>query len=109
MLDIALPVLDKEATKKNVLTALNKYRIYLKNNKGKKERSNYIETMDEALYKLESECDRAIIQKYMSKSKVNRFELIRELNLSEGDYYRKRNRAFYAYAYELGIEMELNK
>ncbi|HFK1711814.1 TPA: ArpU family transcriptional regulator [Bacillus mycoides] len=107
MLDIELPVLDKEATKKNVLTALHKYRIYSKNNSGKEERSNYIKTMDEALYKLESECDRTIIQKYMSKRKVNRFELIRELNLSEGDYYRKRNRAFYAY--ELGIEMDLNK
>lgn len=47
--------------KNGVLGALHKYRIYLKNNNGKKERSNYIETMDEALYKLESECDRAII------------------------------------------------
>ncbi|RAS94560.1 ArpU family transcriptional regulator [Bacillus cereus] len=109
MLDIELPVLNKEATKKNVLTALHKYRIYLKNNNGKKERSNYIETMDEALYKLESECDRAIIQKYMSKNKVNRFELIRELNLSEGNYYRKRNQAFYNYAYVLGIDIALDK
>ncbi|HDW8004465.1 TPA: ArpU family transcriptional regulator [Bacillus cereus] len=109
MLDIELPVLDEKATKKNVLAALYKYRIYLKSDKGNKERKNYIKKMNEALYRLESECDRIIIRKYMFKSKVNRFELIRELNLSEGDYYRKRNQAFYNYAYELGIDIMKNE
>ncbi|WP_254489203.1 hypothetical protein [Bacillus thuringiensis] len=107
MLDIALPVLDEKVTKKNVLAALHKYRIYLKNDNGDRDRNIYIEKMNKALNKLESEYDKKIIRKYMSKNKVNRFELMRELCVSEGDYYRKRNQAFYRYAYALGIEVTI--
>ncbi|MDA2169321.1 MULTISPECIES: ArpU family transcriptional regulator [Bacillus cereus group] len=121
MLNIELPVLNKEATKENVLKAIKKYRLFMKCNylnerilskenilkeNAKEERINYIIAMNKGLEKLDIESDRIIIQKYLLKNRVNRYEIMKELNLSEGDYYRKRNTAFYNYAYALGIEVE---
>ncbi|HDR8051489.1 MULTISPECIES: ArpU family transcriptional regulator [Bacillus cereus group] len=116
MLNIELPVLNKEATKENVLKAIKKYRLFMKCNylnetilskeNAKEERINYIIAMNKGLEKLDIESDRIIIQKYLLKNRVNRYEVMKELNLSEGDYYRKRNTAFYNYAYALGIEVE---
>jgi len=121
MLNIELPVLNKEATKENVLKAIKKYRLFMKCNylnetilskenifkeNAKEERINYIIAMNKGLEKLDIESDRIIIQKYLLKNRVNRYEVMKELNLSEGDYYRKRNIAFYNYAYALGIEVE---
>ena len=116
MLNIELPVLNKEATKENVLKAIKKYRLFMKCNylnetilskeNAKEERINYIIAMNKGLEKLDIESDRIIIRKYLLKNRVNRYEVMKELNLSEGDYYRKRNTAFYNYAYALGIEVE---
>lgn len=61
--------------------------------------------MNVALDKLDILYDRLIIKEYMKRTKVNRFKLISELSLSEGDYYRKRNSAFFRFARVLGIEV----
>lgn len=123
MLDIALPVLNKEQTKKNVLQALKKYRLFLLNiderdiervQDGKVigvsetvlERINYIQEIRKGVEKLD-EWDRQLIElAYLGKEKTSWVKMCRLLNMSQPDYYRKRNRALCELAYKLEIEVE---
>ncbi|WP_087095092.1 ArpU family transcriptional regulator, partial [Bacillus cytotoxicus] len=43
---------------------------------------------------------------YLGKEKHSWVKMCRVLNMTQGDYYRKRNKAFYELAYKLGIEVE---
>ncbi|PEC62930.1 ArpU family phage packaging/lysis transcriptional regulator [Bacillus toyonensis] len=123
MLDIALPVLNKEQTKKNVLQALKKYHLFLLSiderdiervqngkvidmSKTVLERINYIQEIRKGVEKL-NEWDKQLIElAYLGKEKVSWIKMCRTLNISQPDYYRKRNRALCELAYKLGIEVE---
>ncbi|KAB2396775.1 ArpU family transcriptional regulator [Bacillus cereus] len=123
MLDIALPVLNKEQTKKNVLQALKKYHLFLssiderdidriQNDKGGGvsktvlERINYIQEIRKGVGKLDA-WDRQLIElAYLGKEKPSWIKMCRMLNMSQPDYYRKRNKALCDLAYRLGIEVE---
>ncbi|MEH7046822.1 ArpU family phage packaging/lysis transcriptional regulator [Bacillus thuringiensis] len=122
MLDIALPVLNKEQTKKNVLQALKKYHLFLSSidesdiervqngkvigmSKTLLERINYIQEIRKGVEKLD-EWDRQLIElAYLGKEKPSWVKVCRILNMSQADYYRKRNKALCRLAYNLGIEI----
>lgn len=82
---------------------------FYKNKNKTKDRIDYINDMNVALQKLVNKEDKKIIQEYMLREKVNRFRVIRELNISEGSYYRIRNKAFYNFAYVLEQLQKKNK
>ncbi|CAM3858862.1 ArpU family transcriptional regulator [Bacillus paranthracis] len=123
MLDIALPVLNKEQTKKNVLQALKKYHLFLLSiderdiervqngkvigmSKTVLERINYIQEIRKGVGKLNA-CEKQLIElAYLGKEKPSWVKMCRILNMSQPDYYRKRNRALCELAYKLGIEVE---
>lgn len=123
MLDIALPVLNKEQTKKNVLQALKKYHLFLSKiderdiervqngkvigmSKTVLERINYIQEIRKGVGKLNA-CEKQLIElAYLGKEKPSWVKMCRILNMSQPDYYRKRNRALCELAYRLGIEVE---
>ncbi|TKI46921.1 ArpU family phage packaging/lysis transcriptional regulator [Bacillus mycoides] len=123
MLDIALPVLNKEQTKKNVLQALKKYHLLLSSiderdiervqndkvigvSKTFLERINYIQEIRKGVGKLDA-CDKQLIElAYLGKEKPSWVKMCRMLNMSQPDYYRKRNRALCELAYRLEIEIE---
>ncbi|HHZ5402711.1 TPA: ArpU family phage packaging/lysis transcriptional regulator [Bacillus cereus] len=123
MLDIALPVLDKEQTKKNVLQALKKYHLFLSciderdiervqngkvigMSKTLLERINYIQEIRKGLEKLDAWDKQLIELAYLGKEKPSWIKICRILNMSQPDYYRKRNKALCELAYRLGIEVE---
>lgn len=127
MLDIALPVLNKEQTKKNVLQALKKYHLFLSRinerdiervqtgkvigmSKTVLERIDYILEIRKGVEKLD-EWDRQLIElAYLGKEKPSWVKMCRVLNMSQPDYYRKRNKALCSLAYKLAIEVEeINK
>ncbi|MCZ6942650.1 DUF1492 domain-containing protein [Bacillus mycoides] len=123
MLDIALPVLNKEQTKKNVLQALKKYHLFLSTiderdiervqngkvigmSKTLLERINYIQEIRKGVEKLD-EWDRQLIDlAYLGREKPSWVKMCRILNMSQPDYYRKRNKALCELAYKLEIEVE---
>ncbi|MGK8607624.1 DUF1492 domain-containing protein [Bacillus thuringiensis] len=125
MLDIALPVLNKEQTKKNVLQALKKYHLFLLSiderdiervqngkvigmSKTVLERINYIQEIRKGVERLD-EWDKKLIElAYLGKGKPSWIKMCRILNMSQPDYYRKRNKALCELAYNLGIEVEEN-
>lgn len=127
MLDIALPVLNKEQTKKNVLQALKKYRLFLLNiderdiehvqngkvigmSKTVLERINYIQEIRKGVEKLDFLDKQLIELAYLGKEKPSWIKMCRILNMSHPNYYRKRNKALCELAYKLGIEAEeMNK
>ncbi|AJH83147.1 DUF1492 domain-containing protein [Bacillus thuringiensis] len=123
MLDIALPVLNKEQTKKNVLQALKKYHLFLSSiderdiervqnckaidmSKTFLERINYIQEIRKGVEKLDAWDKQLIELAYLGREKPSWVKMCRILNMSQPDYYRKRNRALYELAYKLGIEVE---
>jgi len=123
MLDIALPVLNKEQTKKNVLQALKKYHLFLSSiderniervqdgkvigmSKTVLERINYILEIRKGVGKLDAWDKQLIELAYLGKEKPSWVKMCRILNMSQPDYYRKRNRALVELAYRLGIEVE---
>ncbi|PGQ52658.1 ArpU family transcriptional regulator [Bacillus cereus] len=123
MLDIALPVLNKEQTKKNVLQALKKYHLFLSSiderdiervqggkvigiSKTVLERINYIQEIRKGVEKLNMWDKKLIELAYLGKEKPSWVKMCRVLNMSQPDYYRKRNRALFELAYKLGIEVE---
>ncbi|MGG0759114.1 ArpU family transcriptional regulator [Bacillus paramycoides] len=123
MLDIALPVLNKEQTKKNTLQALKKYHLFLSSiderdiervqngkvigmSKTVLERISYIQEIRKGVEKLD-EWDKQLIElAYLGKEKPSWVKMCRVLNKSQPDYYRKRNKALCELAYRLGIEIE---
>lgn len=123
MLDIALPVLNKEQTKKNVLQALKKYHLFLSSiderdiecvqdskvigiSKTVLERINYIQEIRKGVEKLNMWDKKLIELAYLGKEKPSWVKMCRVLNMSQPNYYRKRNRALFELAYKLGIEVE---
>ncbi|PHB89622.1 ArpU family transcriptional regulator [Bacillus toyonensis] len=123
MLDIALPVLNKEQTKKNVLQALKKYHLFLSSidkrdiervqdgkvinmSKTVLERINYIHEIRKGVGKLDAWDKQLIELAYLGKEKPSWIKMCRMLNMSQPDYYRKRNKALCELAYKLGIEVE---
>ncbi|MGF1437908.1 DUF1492 domain-containing protein [Bacillus thuringiensis] len=123
MLDIALPVLNKEQTKKNVLQALKKYYLFLSSiderdiervQDGKVigvsetvlERINYIQEIRKGVEELNMLDKQLIELAYLGKEKPNWVKVCRILNMSQADYYRKRNKALCELAYKLGVEVE---
>ncbi|MGE7630531.1 DUF1492 domain-containing protein [Bacillus cereus] len=123
MLDIALPVLNKEQTKKNVLQALKKYHLFLSNiderdiesvqdgkdigiSKKLLERINYIQEIRKGVEKLDAWDKQLIELAYLGKERPSWIKMCRALNMSQPDYYRKRNKALCELAYRLGIEVE---
>lgn len=123
MLDIALPVLNKEQTKKNVLQALKKYHLFLSSiderniervqdgkvigmSKTVLERINYILEIRKGVGKLDAWDKQLIELAYLGKEKSSWVKMCRILNMSQPDYYRKRNKALCELAYRLGIEVE---
>ncbi|QHV45449.1 DUF1492 domain-containing protein [Bacillus cereus] len=123
MLDIALPVLNKEQTKKNVLQALKKYHLFLSSiderdiervqdgkvigmSKAVLERINYIQEIRKGVGKLDAWDKQLIELAYLEKEKLSWIKMCRILNMSQADYYRKRNKALCELAYKLGIEAE---
>ncbi|SFC02237.1 phage transcriptional activator, RinA family/phage transcriptional regulator, ArpU family [Bacillus sp. 491mf] len=123
MLDIALPVLNKEKTKKNVLQALKKYRLFLSSiderdiqcvRDGKMivmskivlERINYIQEIRKGVEKLNARDKQLIELAYLEKEKPSWVKMCRILNMSQPDYYRKRSKALCDLSYKLGIEVE---
>ncbi|OJE00555.1 ArpU family transcriptional regulator [Bacillus cereus] len=124
MLDIALPVLNKEQTKKNVLQALKKYHLFLSSiderdiervqngkvismSKTLLERIHYIQEIRKGVEKLDAWDKQLIELAYLGKEKSSWVKMCRILNMSQPDYYRKRNRALCELAYKLGIEVEV--
>ncbi|PEO20172.1 ArpU family transcriptional regulator [Bacillus wiedmannii] len=123
MLDIALPVLNKEQTKKNVLQALKKYHLFLSSiderdiervqdgkvigmSKSVLERINYIQEIRKGVGKMDAWDKQLIELAYLGKEKASWIKMCRILNMSQPDYYRKRNKALCELAYKLGIEVE---
>ncbi|MDP7981020.1 ArpU family phage packaging/lysis transcriptional regulator [Bacillus multifaciens] len=123
MLDIDLPELNREETKKNVLKALKKYRLFLSNIDEKTiervyneetdgisekiiKRVSYIVDIRKGVNKLNLYDKQLIELAYLGKEKHSWVKMCRELNMSQPDYYRKRNKALYELAYKLGIEVE---
>lgn len=123
MLDIALPVLNKEQTKKNVLQALKKYHLFLSSidekdiervqdgkvigmSKAVLERINYIQEIRKGVGKMDAWDKQLIELAYLGKEKPSWIKMCRILNMSQPDYYRKRNKAMCELAYKLGIEVE---
>ncbi|PFR78381.1 ArpU family transcriptional regulator [Bacillus cereus] len=123
MLDIALPVLNKEQTKKNVLQALKKYYLFLSSidekdiervqngkvigmSKTLLERINYIQEIRKGVEKLDAWDKQLIELAYLGKEKPSWIKMCRILNMSQPDYYRKRSKALCELAYRLGIEVE---
>ncbi|MED0958234.1 ArpU family transcriptional regulator [Bacillus paramycoides] len=123
MLGIVLPVLNKEQTKKNVLQALKKYHLFLSSiderdiervqdgkvigvSKAVLERINYIQEIRKGVEKLNVWDKQLIELAYLGKENPSWVKMCRILNMSQPDYYRKRNRALCELAYRLGIEVE---
>ncbi|WP_161520504.1 DUF1492 domain-containing protein [Bacillus cereus] len=126
MLDIALPVLNKEQTKKNVLQALKKYHLFLSSiderdiervqdgkmigmSKTVLERINYILEIRKGVEKLDEWDEQLIELAYLGKENPSWVKMCRMLNMSQADYYRKRNKALCKLAYKLGLEAEENR
>lgn len=122
-MDIALPVLNKEQTKKNVLQALKKYHLFLSSidekdiervqngkvigvSKTFLERINYIQEIRKGVEKLDAWDKQLIELAYLGKEKPSWIKMCRLLNMSQPDYYRKRNKALCELAYKLEIEVE---
>ncbi|MEM5650788.1 ArpU family transcriptional regulator [Bacillus thuringiensis] len=123
MLYIALPVLNKEQTKKNVLQALKKYHLFLSSidekdiervqngkvigvSKTLLERINYIQEIRKGVEKLDAWDKQLIELAYLGKENPSWIKMCRLLNMSQPDYYRKRNKALCELAYKLEIEVE---
>ncbi|MGG0516606.1 DUF1492 domain-containing protein [Bacillus pseudomycoides] len=123
MFDIALPVLNKDRTKKNVLQALKKYHLFLSSiderdiervqngkvigmSKTLLERINYIQEIRKGVEKLNALDKQLIELAYLGKENPSWVKMCRILNMSQPDYYRKRNKALCELAYKLGIEVE---
>ncbi|MGI2733970.1 ArpU family transcriptional regulator [Bacillus cytotoxicus] len=126
MLDIELPELNKEETKKNVLKALKKYRLFLssiteeiiervKNDETEGisekniKRAEFILDIRKGVSKLNLYDKQLIELAYLGREKHSWVKMCRVLNMSQPDYYRKRNKALYELAYKLGIEVEENR
>lgn len=122
MLDIALPVLNKEQKKKNVLQALKKYKLYV-SSISKEDRkaieAGYVvaekKWSDIYMYKsLRGGVENAlnftekqiIHEGYIEADEHNWIKMSQSLNLSKTPYYKKRDKAFYKLAYAFGIEVE---
>ncbi|UTQ80008.1 hypothetical protein BC1_00056 [Bacillus phage BC-1] len=123
MLDINLPFLNKAQTKKNVLKALKKYRLFLSSiaeedmervkggqiegmSKPILDRVKYIEDIRKGVNKMNLYDKHLIELAYLGQEKHSWVKMCRILNMSQPDYYRKRNKALYELAYKLGIEVE---
>ncbi|MEB3057511.1 ArpU family phage packaging/lysis transcriptional regulator [Bacillus pseudomycoides] len=122
MLDIELSELNREETKKNVLKALAKYRLYVssiseKDRKSiedgcvvaekKLERYIYIMELEEAVENSLNTIEKRIIREgYIKSTEHSWVKMSQGLSLSKTPYYNKRNKAFYRLAYALGIEVE---
>ncbi len=69
------------------------------------ERINYIQEIRKGVERLD-EWDKKLIElAYLGKEKSSWVKMCRVLNMSQPDYYRKRNRALCELAYKLGIEV----
>ncbi|WP_242321389.1 DUF1492 domain-containing protein [Bacillus cereus group sp. BfR-BA-01312] len=69
------------------------------------ERINYIQEIRKGVERLD-EWDKKLIElAYLGKEKSSWIKMCRVLNMSQPDYYRKRNRALCELAYKLGIEV----
>lgn len=122
MLDIALPVLNKEQTKKNVLQALKKYKLYVSSiskedreaiktgyvvPEKKMKRYLYVQEFEEVLENSLNFTEKQIIREgYIEADEHNWIKMSQSLNLSKTPYYKKRDNAFYKLAYAFGIEVE---
>ncbi|XMA24689.1 ArpU family transcriptional regulator [Bacillus bombysepticus] len=122
MLNIDFPVLNKKETKKNVLKALSKYRLYVysiseKDRKSieegnlvtekKMERYLYVKGFEEAIENTLNTTEKWIIREgYIKSDEHNWVKMSQMLNLSKTPYYKKRDNAFYRLAYAMAIEVE---
>ncbi|MES5944039.1 ArpU family transcriptional regulator [Bacillus cereus group sp. MG6] len=122
MLDIALPVLNKEQTKKNVLQALKKYKLYVSSiseedrkaieaghvvAEKKMKRYLYVQEFEKVLENSLNFTEKQIIREgYIEADEHNWIKMSQSLNLSKTPYYKKRDKAFYKLAYVFGIEVE---
>ncbi|EEM95429.1 Phage transcriptional regulator, ArpU [Bacillus thuringiensis IBL 200] len=70
------------------------------------ERINYIQEIRKGVEKLNAWDKQLIELAYLGKEKHSWVKMCRILNMSQPDYYRKRNKALCALAYKLGIEVE---
>ena len=69
-------------------------------------RINYILEIRKGVEKLD-EWDKQLIElAYLGREKPSWIKMCRMLNMSQPDYYRKRNKALCELAYRLGIEVE---
>ncbi|HFU6610048.1 TPA: ArpU family transcriptional regulator [Bacillus paranthracis] len=124
MLDIDLPELNREETKKNVLKALKKYRLFLSSMDHRIiervkdgeiddlrdkdiERAEFILDVRKGVDKLNLYDKQLIELAYLGREKHSWVKMCDNLNMTQPDYYRKRNKAFYDLAYKLGIEVEV--
>ncbi|MEX0135204.1 DUF1492 domain-containing protein [Bacillus nitratireducens] len=69
-------------------------------------RINYIQEIRKGVEKLDAWDKQLIELAYLGKEKPSWVKICRILNMSQSDYYRKRNRALCELAYRLGIEVE---
>ncbi|ADY20350.1 ArpU family transcriptional regulator [Bacillus paranthracis] len=123
MLDINLPELNREETKKNVLKALKKYRLFLSSvdhriiervengdidgiSEKDIKRAEFILDVRRGVNKLNLYDKQLIELAYLGREKHSWVKMCEKLNMTQPDYYRKRNKAFYELAYKLGIEVE---
>ncbi|MGE1126419.1 DUF1492 domain-containing protein [Bacillus wiedmannii] len=70
------------------------------------ERINYIQEIRKGVEKLNMLDKQLIELAYLGKEKPSWVKVCRILNMSQPDYYRKRNKALCELAYRLGIEIE---
>ncbi|EEL27602.1 Phage transcriptional regulator, ArpU [Bacillus cereus Rock1-15] len=70
------------------------------------ERINYIQEIRKGVEKLNMWDKKLIELAYLGKEKPSWVKMCRVLNMSQPNYYRKRNRALFELAYKLGIEVE---
>ncbi|EEM02193.1 Phage transcriptional regulator, ArpU [Bacillus pseudomycoides] len=106
-----------------MLQALKKYRLFLSSiderdiervqngkmigmSKTVLERINYIQVIRKGVEKLNTWDMQFIELAYLGKDKPNWVKMCRLLNMSQPDYYRKRNKALCELAYKLEIEVE---
>ncbi|PFA56330.1 ArpU family transcriptional regulator [Bacillus cereus] len=122
MLDIELSGLNRRETKKNVLKALVKYRLYISSicendrkfiedgcvvTEKKMERYLYIKEFEEAVENSLNDIEkRIILEGYIKSTEHSWVKMLQILSLSKTSYYNLRNKAFYRLAYALGIEVE---
>ncbi|WP_157418545.1 ArpU family phage packaging/lysis transcriptional regulator [Bacillus cereus] len=122
MLDIELPELNQEETKKNVLKALSKYRLYAFSisekdreaiesgqeiTEKKMQRYLYLKEFEKVVESSLNSVEKRIIREgYILSDECNWVKMSNDLNLSKTSYYRLRNKTFYRLANALGIEVE---